>query len=184
MRSAVTWHALVLASALATTVGCDGKWPASMEEQPTPKALSASRPAPEGAVPVGGVETVDDREDVQDETNPYANNPALTIKGRRLFATHCAVCHAANGHGGGKLSKKFPPAPDLRYMTICRRSDGFIYGTITAGGRAMPSLREGLTSLDRWALVNHVREIQQEGCLTPEQVSPEAAATLPAGGQP
>ena len=155
---------------------CNLKWPASMEEQPAPRPLTAPRPAPEGSVPVGGVETLEDREDASDLRNPYADDPGVSVKGERLFRTHCAICHGPEGRGGGKISTKFPPAPDLRYETICRRSDGFIYGTITAGGRAMPTMREGLTSRDRWALVTHVRRIEKEGCVAAAPTPPEGTA--------
>jgi len=145
--------------------GCSRLWPSEMDQQPSVQSLMAPRPAPEGSVPVGGVEHLEDRQDDADLTNPYSNAAATVTEGKALFATHCSTCHAADGHGNGVLSKVFPPAPDLRYVTVCRRSDGFIYGTITAGGRAMPSLREGLTSRDRWALVAFVREIQRGGCV-------------------
>jgi mono/diheme cytochrome c family protein len=171
---------LVCAIFLASS--CDLKWPASMDQQPAIRPLMAPRPAPEGSVPVGGVETVEDREDVGDLANPHARDPGAPARGEKLFGTHCAICHGPEGRGGGKISQKFPPAPDLRYETICRRSDGFIYGTITAGGRAMPPMREGLTSLDRWALVTHVRRLEKEGCVA---ALPTAAdGTAPVGGTP
>jgi len=162
----MTYRHALLCAGLAV-VGCSDRWPSEMDQQPSVQPLRAPRPAPEGSVPVGGVEHVEDREDVEDSTNPYPDDDAAVARGKQLFATHCAVCHAADGHGSGLLSKVFPPAPDLRYRTICRRTDGFIYGTITAGGRAMPSLREGLTSRERWALVSYVRKIQRAGCVGP-----------------
>ena len=171
---------LTIAALLQGT--CDRKWPASMEEQPAVRPLTTPRPAPEGSVPVGGGEALDDREDAQELQNPYAADPGAAATGERLFNTHCAICHGAKGHGDGKVSAKFPPAPDLRYVTICRRSDGFIYGTITAGGRAMPTLREGLTSRERWALVAHVRRIEKDACLAASATTPGGPAG--AGGAP
>lgn len=135
-----------------------------MEEQAIRDPVTSPRPAPEGSIPVGGVESYESREDAEDLANPRAGQAAAVGEGARLFKIHCVICHGPTGRGDGKLSEKFPPAPDLRYRTICRRSDGFIYGTITAGGRAMPSLREGLTSADRWALVSFVRDLQKDGC--------------------
>ena len=61
------------------------------------------------------------------------------------------------------MSRFFPQAPDLAYATVKARSDGFIWGTITYGGKAMPPQREGLSATDRWDLVNHVRAIQGKG---------------------
>jgi mono/diheme cytochrome c family protein len=160
---------------------CHGKWPADMSDQPAVQPLEGPRPAPEGSLPVGGVETLEDREDAADLQNPFAHDPGALLRGARLFGTHCAVCHGPEGRGGGKISTKFPPAPDLRYQTICRRTDGFIYGTITAGGKAMPSMREGLTSRDRWALVTHVRHLQEEGCVAALPTVPGAPAPTEGG---
>ncbi|HEY6105353.1 MAG TPA: cytochrome c, partial [Anaeromyxobacteraceae bacterium] len=61
---------------------------------------------------------------------------------------------------GSPVSKFFPPAPDLAYVTVQNRSDGFIWGTVSYGGKAMPPQREGLSATDRWNLVNWVRAIQ------------------------
>ncbi len=145
-------------------VACKGNWPASMEQGPAPLSQQEVRLPPPMAVPVGGIETVDDREDVEDHKNPFATDPQSATRGADIFARACIQCHGRDGHGGGPVSQKMPPAPDLRYITVCRRTDGFIYGTLTAGGRAMPSLREGLTKGERWDLVSFVRQIQQQGC--------------------
>lgn len=158
---------LVLPSMLVLGLACNGggdRWPASMEDQPHRGDLDALRPAPEGAVPVGGVELVEDRFELEEEENPFARDPRSVARGRRLFGLHCAACHGRDGHGDGPVSEKVPPVPDLRYVGICRRTDGLIYGTLTAGGWAMPSLREGLSSRDRWDLVSYVRSLQRAGC--------------------
>jgi mono/diheme cytochrome c family protein len=139
-------------------------WPASMEQEAYVRPLSEARLAPVGSVPVGGVETLADREDDTELKPPAPFDASAEARGQALFAIHCAVCHGAKARGDGLVSKKFPPAPDLRYASICQRADGFIYGTITAGGRAMPSMREGTTTNDRWALVAFVRSLQREGC--------------------
>jgi mono/diheme cytochrome c family protein len=151
-----SWACLLLA--------CNGVWPASMEQQPSVHALDEARPPPKGAIPLGGVEILDDREDDTDLASPYPLDEAAAARGRALFAIHCVACHGADGRGGGPVSAKFPPAPNLRHVSICRRSDGFLYGTLTAGGRAMPTMREGMTSRNRWDLVAHVRALQREGC--------------------
>jgi len=145
-------------------VACNGRWPADMEHGPTPLPQEEVRLPPPMAVPVGGVEIVDDREDVEDLKNPLASDPKSAARGQSIFAQTCTECHGRDGHGGGPVSQMMPPAPDLRYITVCRRTDGFIYGTLTAGGRAMPPLREGLTSRQRWDLVSFVRQIQKQGC--------------------
>ena len=144
--------------------GCGKLWPASMEQQPSVRPLEEARLAPAGSIPLGGVETLVDREDDTDMKSPYPLDADAAARGRTLFAIHCTPCHGPEGKGDGPVSAKFPPAPNLRYSAICSRSDGFIYGTLTCGGRAMPTIREGTTSRDRWDLVAFVRNLQAEGC--------------------
>jgi mono/diheme cytochrome c family protein len=155
---------LALLSALLL-VGCeDLQWPASMERSPAVRPLSEARPSPAGSVPLGGVETLADREDDADLSPPVAFDGAAEARGKAIFANHCTACHGPEGKGDGPVSAKFPPAPNLRHVSICKRTDGFLYGTLTAGGKAMPSAREGTTSRDRWDLVAFVRALQREGC--------------------
>jgi mono/diheme cytochrome c family protein len=65
-----------------------------------------------------------------------------------------------DGHGQGPVGRYFPPAPDLALDTIKAKSDGYIYGTIAMGGRAMPPMGDGLDERDRWDLVHFIRRIQ------------------------
>jgi mono/diheme cytochrome c family protein len=154
-----------VAAALALA-GCEGyQWPASMERSAAVRPLTEARGAPAGAIPLGGVETLADREDDADLAPPATFDGAAEARGRALFAIHCTACHGAQARGDGPVSTKFPPAPNLRHVSICKRTDGFLYGTLTAGGKAMPSMREGLSSRDRWDLVALVRALQREGCV-------------------
>lgn len=153
-----------LVSCALLGLSCDGVWPASMEQQASVKPLDEARPAPRGSIPLGGVETLDDREDDADLESPHPLNAVAAARGAALFAVHCVPCHGPEGRGDGPVSAKFPPAPNLRHVSICRRTDGFLYGTLTAGGRAMPTIREGTTARDRWDLVAYVRSLQREGC--------------------
>ncbi len=159
-----------IAACWLAAAGCGSGtlWPASMEQQPFVRPLAEARPVPDGALPLGGVETLADREDDADLPPPGAFDAGAEERGKLLFARHCTPCHGPEAKGDGPVSAKFPPAPNLRYVSICRRADGFLYGTFTAGGRAMPSMREGTTSRDRWDLVAYVRALQREGCLEPQ----------------
>jgi mono/diheme cytochrome c family protein len=167
----LSWARMVVLTALGAG-GCGTLWPADMDQQPIVRPLQEARPAPVGSIPLGGIEVLDDREDVADAKPPFPLNAEAAARGRAIYAIHCVSCHGPSGRGDGRISDKFPQAPNLRHVSICKRSDGFIYGTLTAGGRAMPTMREGTSSRDRWDLVAFVRSLQAEGCLTPP-ASPE-----------
>ena len=128
--------------------------------QPSLRPEDAPRPQPEHSVPLGAVPVYESRDDTEELRNPVPPSPDSLARGKELFLARCAPCHGPDGHGGGPVSKFFPPAPDLAYVTVQQRTDGFIWGTVSYGGKAMPPQREGLTPRDRWNLVNWVRAIQ------------------------
>ena len=153
-------RAALVAALLLSAAGCSNDWRTDMWYQPSIRPEDAPRPQPDRSVPLGAVPHYESRDDTEDLRNPEAPTAASLARGRQLFLARCAPCHGPEGHGGGPVSKFFPPAPDLAYATVQARSDGFIWGTISYGGKAMPPAREGLTVRDRWDLVNHVRLIQ------------------------
>ncbi len=155
-------RAAVAAAALAAALGgCSNDWRTDMWYQPSVRPEDAPRPQPERSVPLGAGPRYESRDDTEDLVDPVPATPQSLARGHELFLARCAPCHGKEGHGGGPVSKFFPPAPDLAYVKVRERSDGFVWGTISYGGKAMPPAREGLTANDRWNLVNWVREIQR-----------------------
>lgn len=151
---------MALAACALLAGGCANDWRTDMWYQPSIRPEDAPRPQPDRSVPLGAGLHYESRDDTEDLPNPVAFTRESAARGKTLFLARCAQCHGPEGHGGGPVSTFFPPAPDLAYATVRQRSDGFIWGTISYGGKAMPSAREGLTERDRWDLVNHVRAIQ------------------------
>jgi len=139
---------------------CSNDWRTDMWYQPSIRPEDAPRPQPEHAVPLGASPRYESRDDTEDLRNPFPPTQASLARGQVLFLARCQPCHGPEGHGGGPVSKFFPEAPDLAYVTVQNRSDGFLWGTISYGGKAMPPQREGLSDADRWNLVNWVRAIQ------------------------
>ncbi len=150
--------ALSLGSAAA---GCRNDWRTDMWYQPSIRPEDMPRPEPEHSVPLGAGPAYASRDDTEALPNPVPPTPKALAHARALFLARCAPCHGKDGHGGGPVSKFFPPAPDLAYVTVKQRSDGYIWGTITFGGKAMPPNREGLDANERWELVDYVRAIQR-----------------------
>lgn len=159
-------RSLLVLALLAAACGND--WRTDLWYQQGRASRDTPLPEPEGAVPLHPKPHYDEREDANDLRGPPSSEASVR-RGRLLFQERCIACHGREGHGGGPVSKKFPPAPDLAYQTVRARSDGFIYATVLLGGRAMPRLGEGLDDQDRWDLVHFVRWIQQTTPVTAPQ---------------
>lgn len=164
-RSLTPWSprsraGFLAALALPLLAACKNEWRTDMWYQASHGPQTMPRPEPEHAVPLGARPPILDVDDAEDLKNPVAASPRSLDHGKWLFEQRCACCHGASGHGGGPVSKFFPPAPDLAYEAIKKRTDGRLFGTISIGGRAMPAQGEGLTTGDRWDLVNYTRVIQ------------------------
>lgn len=116
--------------------------------------------------------------------NGLADNPRTRELGKALFDRNCAVCHGIEGNGNGAplLVFNFPegkrPA-DLTSSATTARSDGALFAAVTNGqgtvdppeGAAnpaawatltnMPRFEKLLTAEERWAIIWHVRGLQQ-----------------------
>ena len=145
----------------AGAAACSNDWRTDMWYQPSVRPQQAPRPEPERSVALEATPRYESRDDTEQLADPVPVSTTSLARGQALFAARCAPCHGPEGHGGGPVSKFFPPAPDLAYVKVRERTDGFIWGTISYGGKAMPPGGEGLTPEDRWHLVQWVREIQR-----------------------
>ena len=151
---------VVAALAIGALASCREDWRTDLWYSPSHRPQSIPRPEPEHAVPLGAFPAMVDIDDTEDIKNPVKATPDSVDHGKRIFADRCACCHGKEGHGGGPVSRFFPPAPDIAYKAIRDRTDGRLFGTLSLGGRAMPSQAEGLTARDRWDVVNFVRALQ------------------------
>jgi mono/diheme cytochrome c family protein len=140
--------------------GCANDWRTDMWFQAAIRPEQQPRPEPEHAVALGAGPRYQDRDETEKLANPLPPTPEALARGQAVFLSRCAPCHAKDGRGNGPVSKFFPPPPDLAYRTVVERSDGYLFGTVTLGGRAMPPQREGLTPGDRWAVVDFIRSVQ------------------------
>ncbi len=149
---------LLLAAALAA--GCSSDWRTDMWVQPAVGPQAAPRAEPERSVHLRAERLPRDREEAADLPNPVPATPDSLARGASIFLDRCVPCHGADGHGGGPVGRLFPRAADLSYAKVRARSDGFLWGTVTFGGEAMPPAREGLAARERWDVVNWVRALQ------------------------
>ena len=104
---------------------------------------------------------------------------ALDARGDTLYQTYCAVCHGTAGDAKGPVSPKVG-APSLLTARARAYSDGYINGIIRYGRGIMPRYGDKVyQARDRWAIVNHVRELQARAPAPPQ--SGTAAAPIRPG---
>ena len=159
---------------------------AMMRNSPSLDPYEAPRPAPPGAVPYespAGV-VLPPMEGTETALSAFAASPAgqnpLAMEdtaalalGQVMYDRHCSVCHGPEGQGNGSIigPDRFPFAPNIAATPTTERPDGYIYAIIRAGRGLMPAYGSRTTHLERWAMVNYVRQL--------EAAAPGLPATLP-----
>ena len=96
--------------------------------------------------------------------SPSGFAAASIVAGSKLFPTHCAVCHGAEGRGDGPAARSLPEPPaDLTAAHLWMHSDGELFwwlshGIPTPEGQpAMPGFAGELSPEARWALIDYIR---------------------------
>jgi mono/diheme cytochrome c family protein len=92
--------------------------------------------------------------------NPVPDVPGAVRAGGDLFATQCAMCHAANGDGRGDLAVSLKvKVPDLRAPALQKnRTDGDLFYIISTGHADMPPEKR-LSEKNRWEIVRFIRSL-------------------------
>lgn len=146
-----------------------------MQESPALDPYEAPRDAPPNAVPYaapGGVPPIARPQSTQanllaleaEIDNPLPMTPEVIEAGQELFLTHCAVCHGPTGDGRGPVvgQNRLPPiVPPLATGNATTLSDEYIYGVIWVGRGLMPPYGVRVHDLERWQIVNYIRQMQQ-----------------------
>lgn len=173
------------------SVGCweqvdGGEWFPQMKRQITIQAferveyrdqLQGFTP-PEGTVPVGGSSLPDvasmDLAAQDALMNPVPASLESLKNGEVLFARYCSTCHGPEGLGDGPVAAASGFAPNATGpfqlilpingpASLARVfSDGHIYTTISMGRGRMPNYNR-IPPMQRWDVVNYVREINGQG---------------------
>jgi mono/diheme cytochrome c family protein len=135
-------------------------WISFMEMQPSFKAQEAPLPLPKESIPVEGASNI---EELGAPVNPVAADEGSIGRGGVLYDTHCALCHGKDGKGTGTFVAFLIPRKPANLLegNALTGSDGAMFLTMSQGVEgAMPALRENLTVMDRWDVVNYVRSLQ------------------------
>lgn len=95
----------------------------------------------------------------------------LEARGDTLYHTFCAVCHGSTGDGKGPVSPKLGGAPSLLSSRATAFSDGYLYSIIRYGRGNMPRYGDKIYApVDRWAVVNYIRQLQAQGASASDSV--------------
>ncbi len=100
---------------------------------------------------------------------PVEVTRALLDRGEERFNINCAPCHDKTGSGNGAVPQRLKGKPDeaafsgiptLWDQRLLDTPDGDIFSTISNGKARMPSYAAQIPVEDRWAIVAHVRVLQ------------------------
>lgn len=166
MRALLQWTA-ILVLLVSGTPGCRKEQPAEIRgEGPAYRSASAAkgmgspltrepgvRPGLYPSVVLGTL------------SNPYANDPAAAVEGRKLFVWYnCSGCHG--GRAGGGMG------PSLRdSLWLYGSDDTHVFSTILEGRAAgMPAWGAKLPERQIWLLVSYIRTLGRSD--EPERVEP------------
>jgi mono/diheme cytochrome c family protein len=159
------------------------------------------RYSPEGSVPVSGGEADWSAEWITGKTTtanalkspfaagsstPHSSGPSvpaipreLEAAGDTLYQNFCSVCHGPTGNADGTVSRQMG-APSLLTARARAYSDGYLYSIIRYGRGVMPRYGDKVYApAGRWAIVNHVRQLQRRA--PAPAAAPGAAAPIPPG---
>jgi len=91
--------------------------------------------------------------------SPLTAAQAKPELGKANYQAVCAGCHGETG----KSAVKTKPVPaDLTSHHLHMLKDGEIYWILTNGiGKTMPGFKEQLSDVERWQVVNYVRQLSR-----------------------
>jgi mono/diheme cytochrome c family protein len=94
--------------------------------------------------------------------NPFEITGELLARGDKLYGIYCVPCHASNGNGESMLKQRSGiQTASLLDTRIRQMPDGELFDVITNGLGLMSGYRYPIRPEDRWAIVAHVRRLQQ-----------------------
>jgi len=97
------------------------------------------------------------------KTMPVEITDAVLERGRQRFNIYCAPCHTERGNGEGILfTRGGVPTTSVYDPRLLEIEDGHIYDVITNGLGFMAGYKYPIPTDDRWAIVAHVRTLQDK----------------------
>ena len=105
----------------------------------------------------------------KERKNPVRFTELSVDRGRKLFQSHCALCHGINADGKGDFTGVYGVHPPdfTNPEELSQHTDGELFFIIGTGSEKMPGHHRKLAEKQRWDLVNYLRAV---GGRTPEKV--------------
>jgi cytochrome c6 len=92
----------------------------------------------------------------------FVNAVARADDSASLYKAKCAVCHADDGSGSGKMGKQLG-VKDLQSADVQKQTDAQLSDSITNGvGKKMPAYKGKLTDDQIKGLVGYIRELAKK----------------------
>lgn len=110
--------------------------------------------------------------------NPVKFTEESVEKGKKLFATQCAMCHGTTGNGKGDLAAVMHVNPPdfTKPDAFKARTDGELFTIINVGSPSMPGEEKRLKTNQAWDLVNFLRTLEGKKPAKSEGSQAESAA--------
>jgi mono/diheme cytochrome c family protein len=80
---------------------------------------------------------------------------------KEYYLRFCSHCHGDKGEGDGLVGDVYGGVANLKRPDLITVKDGHIYHVITEGKGRMYSHASQIEPLERWMIVNYVRELQK-----------------------
>jgi mono/diheme cytochrome c family protein len=127
------------------------------QEKKEPAPPSSAAPAAEPAVPHPAAISAEDKA----RKNPVKFSDVSVQRGKKIYATQCALCHGEKGDGKGELAADMKlDLPDFTNPDALKdRTDGELFALIGTGKDPMPGQGGRMTDQQRWNLVNYLRAL-------------------------
>jgi mono/diheme cytochrome c family protein len=110
--------------------------------------------------------------------NPEKFTEESVEKGKKLFATQCAMCHGKTGNGKGDLAEvmHINPPDFTKPEALSARTDGELFTIINVGSPSMPGEEKRLKTNQAWDLVDFLRSLEGKKPAKSEGTQAESAA--------
>jgi len=112
----------------------------------------------------------------KDRKNPVRFTDLSVERGKKLYTSHCEMCHGEKGDGKGDLAKdmNIQPADFTKPELLSKRTDGELFAIIGSGSDTMPGEKDRMPDKQRWQIVNYLRLLEGK---TPAKATDEERAS-------